>query len=354
VHTTWEPRLSTLYRPPPIPNRSGSPIDRRTHFQKAARRLQAGDTLWVKDHYRTGVGVIEALVAALRPPDDAADFPAKQRYRLDYRDHAWRLLAPIENGRIALHGAPEIGFLEELYPDHQSFWLPWPEVRHLANAWHHYNVGVYMPVLGYRLHPFYGAYLPKRTTHLELFATWLSGWKGSRGVAIDVGTGSGVIALMLARAGFSQVIATDINPNACESVRREIARRPDPPSIDVWQADLLGDEPVSADLIVFNPPWTQGPVDNLLDRALHYDDDLFQRFFDQAHRCLAPGGRVVVVFSNVIRLVQPDVPHPIDAELERGRFELVTKNVRRIKPAPGGPKPARRTRERVEVWELRV
>ena len=38
--------------------------------------------------------------------------------------------------------------------------------------------------------------------------------------ALDVGTGAGVLALMLARAGFEHVEAVDINPNACESVRR--------------------------------------------------------------------------------------------------------------------------------------
>lgn len=339
-----------LYRPPPISTPLGEPVDRRTHFRKAARRLLAGDTLRVGDHYVTGVGVIEALVAALRP--STADQAAKQAYREAYRQHAWRLLAPVEQGRVALTGAPEIGFLGELYPELDAFWLPFPEVRDLAKAWRRYDEGVPMPVLGHRMHPFYGAYLPTRTTHLELFATWLSGWTGARDTAIDVGTGSGVLALMLARAGFGQVLATDVNPNACESVRREIARRPEPPPIEARLADLLGGGAEPADLIVFNPPWILGPVDNLLDRALHCDADLFRRFFDQAHARLSPGGRVVLVFSNMIRLVQPEASHPIDTELARGRFELVNTMVRRIKSAPGQARPARPTAERVEVWEL--
>ena len=345
MSTSW-------YRPPPIPTCEGEPIDARSHFAKSARRLRAGETLWVRDHYRTGLGVIEALVASLRPPLDTADHLAKQRYREAYRDHAFRLRVRIAGGQVALPGAPDIGFLRELYPELDAFWLPFPEVRDLSHAWHRYDAGVAMPVLGHRLHPFYGTYLPKRTEHLELFATWLSGWRGERRVAVDVGTGSGVLALMLVRAGFQRVQATDVNPNACESVRRDVARRPEPPAIDVHEVDLLGETAASADLIVFNPPWTEGPVANLLDRALHYDDDLFQRFFDQAHERLAPGGRVVLVFSNVIRLVQPDAPHPIDTELERGRFVLVNKRVRRIKPPMGGPRAPRRTKERVEVWEL--
>jgi len=342
----------SLYRPAPIVARTGEPVHRRVHFDRSARQLLAGETLWVRDHYGTGVGVIDALVAALRPPADTAPYGAKQRYRDAYRDHAFRLIAPIKAGAVALPGAPQIGFLAELYPDHDDFWLPFPEVRDLAFAWHRYNEGVPMPVLGHRLHPFYGAYLPKRTTHLELFATWLSGWKGPRRTAIDVGTGSGVLALMLARAGVGHILATDSSANACESVRREVARRPTLPPIQVLQADLLGTADGQADLIVFNPPWMPGPVENLLDRALHYDDDLLQRFFDQAHARLAPGGRLVIVFSNITQLVRPDESHPIKSELERGRFTLEAKMVRRIKPAAGGSTPVRRTKERVEVWEL--
>ncbi|MEO0605709.1 MAG: methyltransferase, partial [Myxococcota bacterium] len=269
-------------------------------------------------------------------------------YRRTLREHAARLLAPVENGRVRLAGAPRIGFLDELYPELRSFWLPLSEVRQLAQAWSIYDRGVPMAVLGFALHPFYGTYLPKRTEHLELFGTWLSGWQGPRRHAIDVGTGSGVLAFQLARAGFARVTATDVNPNACESVRRELARRPLP--VVVEEGDLLGAGRDQVDLVVFNPPWTQGPVETWLDRALHYEEtSLFTRFFDQAAERLAPEGRVVLVFSNVMRLVQPDEPHPIEVELERGRFERLNTSVRRIRP-PRGTR--RRTRERVEVWEL--
>ena len=159
---------------------------------------------------------------------------------------------------------------------------------------------------------------------------------------------------MLAKAGFTDVWATDSNPNACESARRELTRQASPVPVTVCETDLLTDVPAGAALSGFNPPWPLGPVDNLLDRALNSQGDLFERFFDQALARLAPGGRVVIVFSNVIRLVQPDVPHPIDAELARGRFRLVDMMKRRVKPPPGATGPARRTKERVEVWELAV
>jgi SAM-dependent methyltransferase len=341
-----------LYRPSPLPEPKDAALSRRAKPARSAARLRQGETLHVDGDFRRGQDVIAALVTSLDAPPVGAKQAVKQAYREAYRETAWRLLAPVAGGRVRLSGAPEIGFLAELYPELESFWLPFPEVSDLANAWKRYRTGVPMPVLGHSLHPFYGTYLPRRTLHLELFATWLSGWAGPRDHAVDVGTGSGVLALMLARAGFAHVRATDTNPNACESVRREIARRPEPPRITVQETDLLGDDATPVDLIVFNPPWTPGPVDNLLDQALHYNDDVFERFFTQADTCLTPEGRIVFVFSNMIRLGKSGVRHPLDAELTRGRFHLVDTLTRRVKPTPSGEKPARGVQEQVEVWEL--
>jgi len=167
-----------------------------------------------------------------------------------------------------------------------------------------------------------------------------------------VGTGCGPLALMLCRAGFARVLATDINPNAIESVRRERARFLPPPPIELYCGDLLGNDPAQADLIVFNPPWLPGEAEGLLDEALNYDDSLFERFFDQARARLAPDGRVVLIFSNIMTLLQPDAPHPILAELKRGRLRLVKKLERKVAPSRAPDGSLRRTRERVEVWEL--
>jgi len=225
-------------------------------------------------------------------------------------------------------------------------------VQELHGAWNRYQDGVRLAVLGHRIHPFYGTYAPTRVSHLELFGTWLSQYQGPRVRAIDVGTGCGVLALMLCRAGFERVLATDNNPNAIESVARELRRLASAPPIDLLHGDLLGEDTTPADLIVFNPPWIRGEIEGLLDSALYFNDGLFERFFEQACARLTPTGRVVLVFSNILELVQPDVPHPILAELERGRLRLVQKLHRKVKPSPTETGERRRTRERVEVWEL--
>jgi hypothetical protein len=342
---------SSLHRPTPFLDASAAPIDSATPPRRAAMGLLDGNTLVVSDRYGHGLDILERLHTLLEPPGDTASFEARQDFRRRFREASQRLLAPIHHHRVALAKAPGIGFLGELYPELSSFALPVAELEDLANAWRRYTDGVHLAVLGHKVHPFYGTYAPTRTSHLELFGTWLNQYQGARSQGIDVGTGCGVLALMLCRAGFAQVLATDNNPNAVESVRRELLRRPAPPPVVPLVADLLGEEPTPADLIVFNPPWTRGDGAGLLDRALTFEEGLFERFFDQASARLAPEGRLVLVFSNVMQLVQPDQPHPILTELERGRFTCLNKLSRRVKPASKDGR-RRRTRERVEVWEL--
>jgi len=341
-----------LHRPQPVLTPPALEVDRSRSPARAAERLLDGDAMVVRDEYGTGLDILDGLRALLQPPGDDAAFALRQAFRRRYQDAARLLLAPVSDHRLALEGVPTIGFLKLLYPELSSFGLPYLDVEDLANAWRRYEQGVPMAVLGHPLHPFYGAYVPTRTTHLELFGTWISQYAGARERAVDVGTGCGVLALMLAKAGFARVLATDDSPNAIESVRRELGRLPSPTPVDLLHCDLLTQASGPVDLIVFNPPWTMGQTDGLLDHALNFEQGLFERFFEQAVARLSPTGRVVLLFSNIMQLVQPDLPHPILTELERGRFTLVQKLNRKVKPTPGPDGRTRRTKEKVEVWEL--
>jgi predicted nicotinamide N-methyase len=341
-----------LYRPEPVLKHAATPIDRSTPIDGAALRLAQREQLIVRDHYRTGVLVLAELERQLGLPGPGAPFAERQAASVRYREAALRLLAPITGHRLALEEGGPSGFLGELYAELRSFALPFIEVQSLHGAWERYDTGTHLAVLGHSLHPFYGTYAPTRVSHLELFGTWLSQYEGPRVRAVDVGTGSGVLALMLARAGFGHIVATDSNPNAIESVSRELQRRPTRPPIELIHGDLLGPGSSEEELVVFNPPWIQGTVASQLDSALYFEPSLFERFFDQAVARLSPQGRIALVFSNVMTLLQPDIPHPIEAELARARLQLVSKRTRKVKPTPDKSGRRRRTKERVEVWEL--
>ena len=341
-----------LHRPKPLRGTSAKSIDRSMDPEKAARALIAGKTLRVTDHYRTGTVILEHLEHLLKKPSFNSPYAERLAHGRKFREVALRLLAPIQNHAVQLVEAEPIGFLAEMYPDQDFYCLPLVEVQSLHGAWQRYERGVHLAVLGRRLHPFYGTYAPTRTAHLELFATWLSQYAGPRNLGVDVGTGCGVLALMLVRAGFSSVVATDSNPNAIESVRRELERTDGASNLVLQCTDLLDGHTAPSDLIVFNPPWLAGVHDDLLDQALHFQPGLFARFFDQAAERLGPDGRVVLIFSNIMRLMQPEVPHPIDEELAGSRFRLVQKLQRKVKPSPGPDGRRRRTREKVDIWEL--
>lgn len=341
-----------LHRPEPILRHNAAPVDQRTPPLKAAMRLRHGEQLIVTDLYKTGAEIIAKVQNMLRPPPSGASYADRQAARRLLRETSLRLLAPVAENRLALKDAQPNEFLAELYPEHTRFALPFVQVQELHGAWGRYREGVHLSVLGHRIHPFFGTYVPTRMSHLELFGTWLSQSAGARASAVDVGTGCGVLAFMLAKSGFERVLATDVNPNALESVARDLRRNPGTPPIELMCGDLLCEGQERFDLIVFNPPWMMGAPEGLLDESLYFESGLFERFFTQAAERLSPEGRVVLLFSNVLQLVQPDVPHPILSELERGRFCLVHKRQRKVKPGRDASGARRRTRERVEIWEL--
>ncbi len=340
---------AALNRPEPVLRHRAQPVDQNVSTLQAAAWLCEGRSLIVTDSFRTGLDILAALRVQLEDPGESADYVRKRTFREAFQSASKHLLAPVVGRKVALPDAPRPGFLAELYPDHADFALPIEDAKVLSSAWEWYEQGVHFPVLGYRVHPFYGTYIPARMEHLELFGTWLAKYQGARDRAIDVGTGSGVLALQMAKAGFKHVIATDINPNAIESVARQMRRLSVTPPIELEHADQFGKDRGPLDLIVSNPPWMKGEVGRTLDLAMYFQDGFFERFYEQSLQRLAPGGRIVFVFSNIIELSQPEVPHPIQTELDRGRFRLVEKMTRKVKPSPG-----RRTREKVEIWELAV
>lgn len=74
---------------------------------------------------------------------------------------------------------------------------------------------------------------------------------------LDIGTGSGVIALMLAqRFQNATVHGVEIDPDACEQARQNFKLSPFSKRLQVFRADISTfDSPLSYDLMVCNPPY---------------------------------------------------------------------------------------------------
>jgi methylase of polypeptide subunit release factors len=135
---------------------------------------------------------------------------------------------------------------------------------------------------------------------------------------VDVGTGSGILALAAARAGATTVVAVDINPNAARTASDNAKANGLGESVTAVCSNLLSalaPKPYF-DVIISNPPSFPGEPLDLADRAWHagpgYRD--IAALFDQARERLTPGGRFYVLLSSDSDL------KCLGALMERARF----------------------------------
>jgi len=172
-----------------------------------------------------------------------------------------------------------------------------------AHEWR--RVGLEISALGEpphnRIHPHYGVFSPVRGEYIQLVATAHLP-KPPRGqdklTAFDIGTGTGVLAAVLARRGVGQVIATDLDARALACARANLAQLGLSQQVDVIQANLF---PAGlASLIVCNPPWLPARPGSALERAVFDEGSQMLKGFLQglcAH--LEPRGEGWLILSNL-------------------------------------------------------
>jgi len=118
---------------------------------------------------------------------------------------------------------------------------------------------------------------------------------------LDMGTGTGVLALLAARLGATHVVATDRNPWAVRNARLNAERLGLAGRIDVREpADLFESVPGEAfDVVMFNAPWIEGEPLTLYDTA-NYDPGrkVVGGFLREVTGHLAPGGVVLLQCSD--------------------------------------------------------
>ena len=159
--------------------------------------------------------------------------------------------------------------------------------------------GVEIPALAARIHPHYGVFSPVRGEYVELVeqAPLPATLKGNS-LAYDVGTGTGVLAAVLARRGVERVVATDQDPRALACARENAERLGVQAQVEVIQADLF--PPGQAPLIVCNPPWVPARPSSPLEYAV-YDPDsrMLRGFLAGLAAHLTPGGEGWLILSDL-------------------------------------------------------
>ena len=130
------------------------------------------------------------------------------------------------------------------------------------------------------------------------------------GIIVDVGTGSGCLAVTLAvEFPAARVFATDISPASLEVARRNASRHGVAERITFVQGDLLDRVEARADLIVSNPPYVpSADADRLQPEVARYEPHsalfggsdglaVIRRLFAAAAGHLASDGLLVVEFG---------------------------------------------------------
>jgi len=324
----------------------------------AVNELLEGNHVLISDQFSSGLLVLNALKDRLYKNQNKQTFENQRTLRDAYRKASQLLLIEISNHRLQVKKAPEIGWLKKLYAETPDFLLPFTDVQGLNSSWQWYEKGIRIPGLKQLLHPFYGTYFPTRFEHIELFVNYLKKYRGPKESAFDVGIGSGVLTKLFHQFGFKGVHASDINSNALIGSIADFQSQRTEGKMNLYFGDLFAGSGIKSDVIAFNPPWIPLPKEvSGIDLAIYYDKELFPRFFEEAHKHLNPEGNVVLLFSNLAGLMDPNFVHPIELELKsKKRLSLVEKTIKKVGAASSKTKrkASWRDEEFVECWILKL
>jgi tRNA1Val (adenine37-N6)-methyltransferase len=136
-------------------------------------------------------------------------------------------------------------------------------------------------------------------TDAVLLGAWIQ-IEGAESI-LDIGTGTGVIALMMAQKGTAMITAIDIDASACEQSKENIGNSPWPDRIKVLNKSLQQftiNNQHKFDLIVSNPPYfvdAYKSLEEARNQARHADQLPFNEFINCAKLLLHEKGKICVI-----------------------------------------------------------
>jgi len=220
---------------------------------------------------------------AAKAPADADATPA-QAFHLHRQAQSQRartlamLLLPFDaDYAIPLRRAPDVKLAcNEAYGRGEApFVASLRELLGLIGAHEWRRTGVDVAALGARIHPYYGVFAPIRSEYVGLVTE--APLPPHATLAFDIGTGTGVLAAVLAQRGVARIVATDQDARALRCARDNLARLDLADQVEVIAADLF---PAGrAPLIVCNPPWLPARPSSPIEYAVYDPDSRMLRGF---------------------------------------------------------------------------
>ncbi|RKS08604.1 methylase of polypeptide subunit release factors [Nocardiopsis sp. Huas11] len=342
--------------------------DDRTRADTAYRRAKAGTALLWRGDFPNARALLTAMGRRVdregqRPGEDPAEaFRLQRRARAHRARVLGRLLVLLDGDhRLDLPRAPDVrqACAEAYGPPSEPVAVSLTELLGVIGAQQWRAKGVEVPALGARVHPHYGVFSPTRSEYVDLVAQaplpWAHGPDTARRTAFDLGTGTGVLAAVLARRGIGRVVATDISPRALDCARENVRRLDLFGHVDVVGPRLFPDG--RADLIVCNPPWLPARPTSALELGV-YDEDggMLHAFLGGLADHLTPGGEGWLVLSDLAERLGLRPPGAVPAAAEAAGLRVVD----RLDTRPRHPRSAdaadllhaARAAEVTSLWRL--
>lgn len=133
----------------------------------------------------------------------------------------------------------------------------------------------------------FGAWVGRKVSSLQMTVD------RSKDRALDIGTGTGLLALMMAQKFDGMIDAIDIQKDAAQQATTNAADTAWSKRIHVHHTDLLNWQASSYDLIISNPPFYEKNLkspDNQRNLALHDTGLTLPSLFENVARLLKPNG----------------------------------------------------------------
>ncbi len=268
------------------------------------------------------------------------------------------LLLPFEaDYSIPLRRAPDVTLAcNEAYGrGEEPFVASMRELLGLIGAHEWRKNGVEVAALGERIHPHYGVFSPIRGEYVELVAT--APLPDGAQVAFDIGTGTGVLAAVLAKRGLQHIVATDMDARALSCARDNLHRLGIEQQVELMKADLFPER--RADLVLCNPPWLPGRPSSSIENAV-YDPDsrMLKGFLAGVGTHLAPGGQAWLILSDLAEHLGLRPRAELLAWIEAAGLAVIERHdVRPTHPRASDasdPLHAARSQEVTSLWRLQA
>ncbi|SEH02802.1 Methylase of polypeptide chain release factors [Nonomuraea solani] len=330
--------------------------DDRMRAAVAYRLACEGTALLWRGDFHQARQVLDAMGRRCAPAAPGSGFHRHRQARSQRAHTLGMVLIPYADGHVvALRRAPDV---REACTEVYGRTAP-PAVGRLGELLgvigaHEWRVkGVPVPALGERIHPHHGVFSPIRGEYVDLVAE--APLPGDR-LAFDIGTGTGVLAAVLARRGVRHVVATDLDRRAVDCAGDNLARLGLAGRVEVVRADLF--PPGRAPLVVCNPPWLPAKPVTPLDHAV-YDPGgrMLRGFIDGLAGHLEPAGEGWLILSDLAEHLGLRTRAELLAAFERAGLRVAARldiAPRHQRPGdPADPLHAARAAEVTSLWRLR-